>query len=116
MGFYLQTPSAKRKADYLVGNHGALLLLDPEYHSGEYTTVCVVDNGPFEAAAVAYDRSEFDKFSAPDTPPPKAKEPNTFYLGAESADAKGQRPRIWLKVPTAVVKKLCPEVADKLNA
>lgn len=92
MGFYLQPPTLHRKADYLIAHHGAQLIFDPVFHAGEFTTVCVVDNGPFEAAGIAYSEEELAAFATPTI-----------------------RPRIWLKVPTAEIKIMCPKVAPHLK-
>ena len=114
MGFYIETPGPKHKADYLLTHHEARLLFEPEFHHGVYTTVVVVDNGQFEAAGVVYDEAEFKRVSEPDG------DAQVQVLGGPVALAQflvkslGQRPCIWLKVPTDAVKKLCPQVAQYL--
>lgn len=49
--------------------------------------VCLVDNGPFTAAAVAYDRGEMEAFSDPSDP----------------------RPRLYVAVPIEAVAKILSE-------
>lgn len=53
--------------------------------------MCVVDNGPFEAAAIGYDEKELDRFKRPD-----------------------DRPKRWLILTKAKAIELCPEVKEKL--
>lgn len=93
MGFYIETDSAKNKAAWLVKNAGATLLAAPKFLTGESTTVCVVDNGPFEAAAIAYSPEELRAFNNP----------------------RDSRPVVWLAVPTKEVLKHCPYVKEMLR-
>lgn len=95
MGFYLQTPVNKGKAKYLIDHHDAQLLLTPVFLTGDKIAVCVVDNGPFEAAGVAFSAEEMAVFMSPDSGPI-------------------QRPRVFLKVPRSEVIKLCPKVEARL--
>lgn len=88
MGYYLETDSNKSKAAFLIAKHGAIKLASPEFFDGDFVTVCVVDNGPFEAAGIAFDKREMDRFKLPDD----------------------YRPKIWLKVPLQAVFDL---VGDK---
>lgn len=37
----------------------------------DISLICLVDNGPFTAAAVVYDQREWDEFNRPDDPRPK---------------------------------------------
>lgn len=69
MGCYIQVPEPKAVA---LIKHGA------EPYSGSWKdipkgkiTVCVVDNGSFEAAGVCYDEQEFREFTDPDDPRPR---------------------------------------------
>lgn len=56
--------------------------------------VCLVDNGPFTAAAVAYCEQEFKEFL------PSQNDP---------------RSRTWFAVPKVDVIQVCPEVAEVLS-
>jgi hypothetical protein len=94
MGYYVQTPDSQNKAEQLHRLYGAELVLSPEEFdfNGDYALICVVENGPFDAAGIAYDADERDSFNNPDDPRPKA----------------------WLKLPKETVIKLCPYVKDHL--
>ena len=70
MGYYIQVPENKNKAQQLVDIHGAVIL--PQHPEAFEDTegqalICVVDNGPFEAAAFCYSRDEFIVFTRPDS-------------------------------------------------
>lgn len=77
MGRYIQTGDAvKNKAaiicsefdgEIITVEQAEELISDPE----SVAIVCVVDNGPFEAAGYCYDRSEFNEFSSPGDARPK---------------------------------------------
>ena len=69
MGYYIQTDSPKAKANALIAEHGAILLdKAPKWADipTDKAVICVVDNGPFEAAALAYSADELEVFSSPD--------------------------------------------------
>lgn len=81
MGIYIETGGDKNKAEWLVHNKEDVSLIMPN-EQGEWPTwealardypnqvpVCVVDNGPFEAAGVAYDEREYYRFHNPDGRP-----------------------------------------------
>ena len=68
MGYYIETGTAKNKVDFLVENHGGEIVFDykvQECLKLGLGVVCVVDNGPFEAAAFVYSQAEFDAFHDP---------------------------------------------------
>ena len=71
MGYYIQVPKNKGKAEQLAQIHGAMILPGaPESFSKvpvDKALICVVDNGPFEAAAFCYSEQEFKEFSSPDS-------------------------------------------------
>jgi hypothetical protein len=67
MGFYIEGP-AKGKADFIVKNYEAervtgFVNLAKILSEGKQALICVVDNGPFEAAAFAYSIDEFECFN-----------------------------------------------------
>lgn len=82
MGYYLnEMPNGEKlpasgKVQKLLMIDGAELIEEPQ--DWEENIVCVVDNGPFEAAAYAYSKNELEVFKYPDG-----------------------RPKKWLKVPGA---------------
>ena len=73
MGKYIEGP-AKGKAQFLQDQHNARILRTREEiiaahcDNGE-AVICVVDNGPFEAAGYCHDEREFEIFTAPDPRP-----------------------------------------------
>jgi len=80
MGFYIEVPRNKGKAQQLVDLHGARILdSKPSFNevAESEAIICVLDNGAWEAAGFAYDERELGRFTKPD-----------FYMP--------QRPRIWL--------------------
>jgi len=72
MGYYIQTPGNKGKAEAIAsGNDGEVVGKDraaEAMNDGSHDVVAVVDNGPFEAAAFCYSLSEFQEFSRDDDP------------------------------------------------
>ena len=70
MGYYINTGHNIGKAEWLIANEGALELsfvpaslseLPPEMEG----LICVVNNGPFEAAAFVYSDRELESFTDP---------------------------------------------------
>ena len=59
--------------------------------TGQTVTVCVVENGPFDAAVICYNHAEYREFAFGDG-----------------------RPKRWLIFPRAKVIELCPKVAKDL--
>lgn len=83
MGFYIN-PQNCSKEDWLKANAVAKYLTPPQKHrDGDNVVVCLVDNGGFTAAGVAYDQTELETFALPD----------------------GRR-KEWYMVPIAAVQKL----------
>jgi len=72
MGYYIQVPNNKGKAQQLVKLHGARIITEPQgfwMKDPKEAFICVVDNGMFEAAGFAYNESEFNEFKRPDGRP-----------------------------------------------
>lgn len=93
MGYYIETNGHKGKAKWLVDNAKAVVIREPVDGTADMIPVCVVDNGPFEAAAIAFDSEELACFN----------------------DPNDDRFRTWLNVPRAEVLKLCPHVESALK-
>lgn len=72
MGYYIQHPEGlpTGKADALVKHYGAEITTGPKMEPHK-ATVCVVSNGPFEAAAFVYDAGEMRDFNLPEDHRPK---------------------------------------------
>lgn len=71
MGWYIQGP-ALGKAKYIMDNHDAIRIPVPKSYSEipeGYAMICVVLNGPFEAAGFAINESEFKVFTGLDDRP-----------------------------------------------
>jgi len=69
MGFYIN-PADQSKDDFLRDNGVPLNRPEPP-DQPDVALVCLVDSGPFTAAAIAYSRREMDEFSRPDDRRPK---------------------------------------------
>lgn len=69
MGYYIETTCGghKGKAQHFIKEHGAGPMTAPEFidPSTGYVTVCVVDNGAWEAALVCYDERQFARTMNP---------------------------------------------------
>ena len=64
MGLYIN-PSHMSKEQWLIEN-GVLVMGVPEFNkTASYFPVCLVDNGPFTAAAIAFDEREMAAFNQP---------------------------------------------------
>ena len=72
MGYYIQTKGTHGKAEEIAREHGGEIVdqLDAAMAMMDKSkaVICVVDNGPFEAAAFAFDDSEFKEFTRPEDP------------------------------------------------
>jgi len=72
MGYYIDGP-AKGKAVFIKGKYGADIISTPAVFNvpAGKALICVVDNGPFEAAAYCFNVREFKAFSDHADPRPK---------------------------------------------
>ena len=70
MGYYIQTPTVKGKANYLIENHGAKPIVQPQKFDvkKDKALIVIADNGPFEAAGFVFDEEEFLAFTEPGDP------------------------------------------------
>ena len=75
MGYYIQFDTAQGKADKIVELYGGqkVTLAEAKQNIGNSSiaVIIVVDNGPFEAAAFAFDSDEFNAFTRADDYRPK---------------------------------------------
>ena len=92
MGYYIETGAAKNKAKWLVEHAGGTIVprATPAHDS---IPVVVCDNGPFEAAGIAFDAEELRAFTDP------------FDC----------RPKTIVMVPRTEVVKFCPAVESRLR-
>ena len=101
MGYYIN-PSDETKEEWL--NNNGIEVTNPswdalpnfrptEFQGDDGVYVCLVDNGPFTAAAVCYNEQEFDEFNRDDEP----------------------RPRKWYVVSREDIINVCPDVEDRLE-
>ena len=71
MGFYIEGP-AKDKASFITVEYGGKVISEPDSFEDipeELGIICIVDNGPFEAAGFAFNEREFSVFKHPDGRP-----------------------------------------------
>ena len=69
MGYYIQTSGHHNKAEEICKEHDAIIIPEPKSFSEvppDHALICVVNNGPFEAAAYCYSEKEFLEFAKPD--------------------------------------------------
>ena len=69
MGEYIN-PRDRSKEQFLL-DHGRLIDSPGDVYAGELP-VCLVDNGPFTAAGIAYSRGEIEAFDSPSDDRPKS--------------------------------------------
>lgn len=65
MGFYIQGP-AQCKAQYIVSEYDGKIIPKPKNFEDieeNMALICIVDNGPFDAAGYCFSAREFDAFS-----------------------------------------------------
>lgn len=75
MGYYIETGTVKNKAALIQETYGAIQITQQEaeffVNEHEGAVICVVDNGPFEAAAFCHNGDAFRAFSNPTDARPK---------------------------------------------
>ena len=69
MGYYIEVPEHHHKARQLQELMGAKPIgtpVPPSELPDDQALICVMNNGPFEAAGLVYDDREFEEFVRPD--------------------------------------------------
>jgi hypothetical protein len=97
VGFYIEVPQDKGKAEQMIQLHGAVSVfvgLDrrpPRFDETPegLTLLCVVENPGFDAVGIVYDEHEYRVF----------------------ADPTDARPKTWLLIPDEKARELCPRYA-----
>lgn len=84
MTHYIEVPTNTGKAQYLMEHHEAKRTTPGISQDPDHFTVCVVQNGPFDAAAICMSQLDIHDFTDPTDP----------------------RPSTWLLVPTQECLKL----------
>ena len=72
MGYYIEVPRSKGKAQQIEDLYGGMILPKiPDYANipESKALICIVDNGMFEAAGFVYNEQEYNAFAYPDGRP-----------------------------------------------
>jgi len=97
MGYYIETPMNKNKAEQMA-TVGAVAIDKPDSFADipeGHTLLCVVQNGLFDARSqrravgICFDDQEFKAFGEPSDP----------------------RPKTWMTIDSASARDLCPDYA-----
>lgn len=93
MGFYIN-PENQTKERWLVNEAQFLSSAPPTFpESKDEVLVCLVDNGPFTAAGIAFDEDEMKAFIGPNN---------------------DERAKFWFVAPRDRIIDVCPEVEKVL--
>ncbi len=69
MGYYIETDSNTRKADYLVKHHHGIRVTQQDAvelaDDSDFAVIIIIHNSGFEAAGYAYNQDEFERFNDP---------------------------------------------------
>lgn len=99
MGYYVN-PSNMSKEQWLQDN-GIEVLTPGPFPEDDTVVVCLLDNGPFTAAAICYSKDELDQFAQ-----------RGRYEGEARTD---RRHRQWFLVDKTKIAEVCPAVAARLK-
>jgi hypothetical protein len=93
MSYYIETQNPQNKFRQILESiPQAQKEQAPFYPTEDRVGVCVVQNGPFDAAAIAYSKAEANYFNQEDG-----------------------RHKDWLSIPKEIAIQLCPRVKDALK-
>ena len=117
MGYYIEVPEQKGKADQLVRLHNARILPGRpktfEDMPGDMALICVLDNGPFEAAALVIDGEDFIELTTEEDdfgPDGEITEgPGgipVYTIRSEAQEQGDQRPRTWVMMDKTTAHQL----------
>lgn len=88
MGFYIEVSQTLDKANAMADQHEAVTLDSrPDAIPDDKVLLCVVQNGSFDAIAVAYNNDEADAFD----------------------DPSDGRPKTWMLLDKHIARELCPK-------
>ena len=94
MGYYIEVPQSKRKAQQIFDLYDDARLEDgPIAPTKERVGICVVSNPMFDAAAIIFSVDEGEAFNQPDD----------------------YRPKTWMSLPYETVIKLNPYVKEAIR-
>lgn len=74
MGYYIEVPTHQGKAEVIESLYDGMMIPQPTSFDKvpkDMALICVVDNGPFEAAGFVYNENEFRDFTDPKDNRPK---------------------------------------------
>lgn len=75
MGYYIETDDHLNKAEKIANSFNGVIVSQSQAREAmtepDIGVICVVNNGPFEAAAFAFNMSEFEEFARYDGRPKK---------------------------------------------
>lgn len=91
MGYYIEVPNNRNKAEQMRTLHNAQVILQPKMLTEipkDKALICVVENGTFDAAAIVFNQHELDDF---------------IYDGTT-------RRKTWMLIDKQRAFRLCPRV------
>ena len=92
MGYYVKIKEDLQKVKQLIESHGAIKAEHRLPKTADKVLICVVENGLFDAAAIAFNQEELDCLNWPDP-----------------------RPKTWLYLDLQEAIKLCPKAQKILE-
>ena len=108
MGYYIQTSVKQGKAQALVLEYDAEIVVDVNFANvpQDKALICVVENEGFDAAGVVVDEVQFKRFTTPDVVGGSTIERKDYGVHVALNPDK-QRPRTWLLMDKTKAHELC---------